>query len=82
MKTNSLHMTKTSTGAPGDVLITSLTAHPPVITTCCVPASGPLHSLYLTGEKKKKPGLPSQVQDAPSPQVILMEVWIDEGDIW
>jgi hypothetical protein len=84
MKTNSLHMTKTSTGSPGDVHITSLTAHSPVITTWCVPASGPLHILFPLPdcERKKKPGLPTQVQDAPFPKVILKEGWRVEGDIW
>jgi hypothetical protein len=43
---------------------------------------GTFSFLYLTGERKKKPGLPSLVQDDPSPQVILREGWKAEGDIW
>jgi hypothetical protein len=77
-------MTNSCTGDPGDVHITSLIALSPVIATWCVPASDPLHILFPLPdcERKKKPGLPTQVQDAPFPKVMLRERWRAEGDIW
>jgi hypothetical protein len=75
MTTNSLHMTKSCTGAPGDIHITSLTAHSPVIAGMSLPkVLCTFSSLYLTVRGRRRQGFPARCS------MLLFQRWFSEKD--